>query len=101
MQHAKTTLNEKIDKITNLLSEKKKIRRRIQSIESTIKIQSNLKKMNSLLTDLSKNNLDYSTNILKLEHILNEINQYYFHSKQCDSNLNQHLTKVIKNLIKQ
>ena len=56
----------------------------MQSIKSVIKVETSLDRIEVLLQEVS-NSDDYNANILKLERIVNEINQYNFHSKQCDA----------------
>lgn len=65
----------------------------MQSIKSVIKVEICLERIDSLLQDISDCD-DYYSNILKLERIVNEVHQYYFHSKQCDTFLNQNLVRV-------
>lgn len=65
----------------------------MQSIKSVIKVESSLERIDCLLQEIS-NCDDYYANILKLERVVNEINQYYFHSKQCDSFLNRNTVRV-------
>lgn len=66
----------------------------MQGLQSSMTIQLNLKRLNSLFSDVS--DFDTSTNILKLERALNEINQYYFHSKHCDVEITKNVSKVRK-----
>lgn len=66
----------------------------MQGLHSSMTIQLNLERLNSLLSDVS--NADTSSNILKLERALNEINQYYFHSKHCEAEFMNSVSKVSK-----
>lgn len=93
----KTVLDEKINKIMKLENQRKQTRNKMQSIKSIFKIQSNLEKLSNLLKDVSDYS-DHSASILKLEHALNEINQYYFYSKQCDTHLKEDSVKEFDKL---
>lgn len=81
-----------------LMNQRKQTRKKMQSIKSIFKIQSNLEKLSSLLKDVSSDYSDHSASILKLEQALNEINQYYFYSKQCDTYLKEDSMKVRHNI---
>ncbi|XP_065222540.1 conserved oligomeric Golgi complex subunit 2 [Planococcus citri] len=89
---SKTILDEKIAKITDLINRRKLIRKQMQSIKSVIKVETSLERIEVLLQEIS-NNEDYNANILSLERIVNEINQYHFHSKQCDGFLNRNVLR--------
>lgn len=80
--------------INNLLDQRKLAKKKMQGLQSSMTIQLNLERLNSLLSEVS--NSDTSTNILKLERALNEINQYYFHSKHCDAEFMKNVYKVRK-----
>lgn len=88
-------LDNRINVINNLLNQRKMTRKKMQGLQSSMVIQSNLERVNSLLSDFSNSDSDTSINILKLERALNEINQYYFHSKHCDAEFMKNISKVL------
>lgn len=65
----------------------------MQSIKSVLKIETSLERIELLLQEIS-NCDDYNANVLKLERIVNEINQYHFHFKQCEGVLNPNIIRV-------
>ncbi|KAK7605308.1 hypothetical protein V9T40_007166 [Parthenolecanium corni] len=92
----KIKLDNRLNIINNLLNQRKLTRKKMQGLHSSMTIQLNLERLNSLLSDVS--NADTSSNILKLERALNEINQYYFHSKHCEAEFMNSVSKEFENI---